>query len=428
MADARVIQIADRRVKLRNGEQLESLECASSAVPPADLAQAIAQLGQAATPCRVTLVIPASWCYIHRISVPGRRPERSALAFAFEEFVPVDVETLTCDFLRTGNQAFIAVGIETQRIGPLLRALRETGIEVERITLDVIDAAAGSDADRLLWCDDEHAAQLEWSDGHVDSLRCVRLAAGPEDCWAVRVQERLGAVDRPTRVTGAVSRDRLAELERFRSFHPTVEGARCRQSQIADFNLARDALAPPSRRTDLLLAWRRAAVVAAAALLVLSVGLAVHRARLQARIGEIDRWQGAVFTELFPGQTVPAGVAMRLASERKRLEGLTLSSGPQMPERTDALAVMHQIVASLPPDLRLDLQEVRIENGNVTLRGRTRDHRGAEQLAAAVNKSGSLQCASPQTERQSDGGVLFYLHAQRVADDPARLASRDGRS
>ncbi len=428
MADARVIQIADRRVTLRNGEQLESLECASSAIPPTNLAQAIAQLGEAATPCRVTLVIPASWCYIHRISVPGRRPERSALAFAFEEFVPVDVETLTCDFLKAGDGSSIAIGIDTARIGLLLKALRETGIDVERITLDAIDAATGSDADRLLWCDDEHVALLERSDGHIDFLRCVRLAAGPDDCWAARVQERLGAVDRPTTLTGAVSRDRLAELERFESFTPTVAGARSRHSQIGEFNLARDALAPPSRRTDLLLAWRRAAGVALAALLVLTVGLGVQRARLQARVGEVERWERAVFAELFPGQMVPAGVAMRLASERKRLEGLTLSTGARTPARTDALAILHQIVANLPGDLRLDLQELRIENGNVTLRGRTRDHRGAEQLAAAVNKSGSLQCASPQTERQSDGGVLFYLHAQRVADDPARLASRDGRS
>jgi hypothetical protein len=48
---------------------------------------------------------------------------------------------------------------------------------------------------------------------------------------------------------------------------------------------------------------------------------------------------------------------------------------------------------------RLDLQELRIENGNVTLRGRTRDHRGAEQLAASINKTGSLQCGAPRTER-----------------------------
>ncbi len=440
MAERLTIQVTDRQVRISNGDrsapsaEMCTLPGPAAALTPAELAEVVldAMKVTAAGLVRTTLVLPSSWCYVHRLSVPRRRPSRTTLAYALEEYLPVEVEHLTCDFLRCANGAVIGVAIETERLRELLATLSDSSVHVERITVDVIYGAQyRRAASSLLWCDAEHVALLTLDDGRVTDLRVVRLAPDLDaGQWCERIYGHLDSEDTPVEPTrlliaGCADDDRLNALSARLNTTPAdeVDSTPTRPSVAQGFDLARDALAPANRAVDRLRAWRRVAAASLLALLALCVGLAVHQSQLRQQLHAITDWERACFRELFPGQSVPAGVALRVASERRRLEGLILSDSPTASARHDALGVLHSIVAALPDDLRLDLRELRFEGRDVTIRGAARDHRQAERLTQTIDALEFLQCAAPRTDRQREGGVQFFAHARFVEDvDPDRRA------
>lgn len=419
------ITISDRIVTVQAGPAAKTrdLDANAAALDSSTLVERI--LDAAAEldirPARAALLIPASWCYVHRISVPQRRPSRQALAYALEEFVPLDIEQLTCEFIRTAQGEHLGVALETARAQPLLAALAENDIWVESITLAALQAISDHRPSRLLWCDEEHVALLTTKDGGLSDMAILRVAPQlADDVWCDRVLNRM-AGDENCVVTGCARPNRLNALSARLERQPKQTEPTTKASAAIQFNLSRDQLAPLGLGIELIRAWRRTALAALVATLLLAVGLATHRARLEARLGEVSQWERQVFGALFPNQTQPAGVALRLASERKRLQALTMS-GPSAPQtQSDALHILQAVVSALPADVRVNLSEIHIEGRDVTLRGRTRDHQQAERLTAGIDRLDSLVCGPPRTDRHRDGGVLFHIHARR-SDDASKGA------
>lgn len=434
------IQIADRRLMIRvpgaasGAEPVRELPAASLSLEPADLARIILAEVRAldVSGARSTLIIPSSWTYVHRFSTPQKRPSREMLTYALEEFLPLEVERLTCEFLAARRGETIGVALETDRMRALLDALEQAGIFVDRITPDVLCAAPHTDESngRTIWCDDEHAAELAWHDGRIAELRVVRLAADlPADEWVARLNDFFaadGEAQTSVQWVGSAAPDRVKRLAEQLTHAPNGDGTTrvTRSTTIHHFNLARDSLAPASRRDDFLRALRRTTATLLAALLVVCGALSWYQDRVNGRLLAVAEWERSEFVRLFPDQPVPTGVALRFSSERRRLEGLTLTGGNQVIERTDALETLRIVVAALPADLRLDLQEIRIEGRDVIVRGRTRDHRQAERLAAALGATAALEADPPRTDRHRDGGVQFYLHARRTEDELPREQRR----
>lgn len=423
------LHVTDRNVRaaLTDGtaRQLhtEPRPASTTAWTPAELAAAahvaVTSLRAAGQPA--TLLLPAAWCYVQPFTIPQRRPTRAMLTYALEEYLPVEVEQLTCDFLRTGADTYLGVAVETARLRATLAALAARGLLVERITLEVFAAADRHTWDgALLWCDAEHVALLGLDSGRSVVLRVIRLAAGlADDAWQESVLAHLH--ERPTgklAVAGPLEPGRLAALAAALGATVADEspspqaGSRVWQ----EFDLARGALAPAASGERRARVGRHTAAMALLALLVLTGGLAWHRARLKEQVDTIAQWEHSVYTELFPGRPVPTSAALRLASERRRLEGLTLTQAPDAAQRVDALAALRTLVAAVPPDLRIDLEELRLESTDVMLRGRLRDHAQAEEVAAALDGVAGLRCAAPRTQR-SGSGVQFFLHAQQETEE-----------
>ena len=465
-----VIQICDRRVRVNAGRGESdgwverAVDANSLDVPAKTLAAEIsAALDESGNPAgRATLVLPSSWCYLHEVHVPQRRPSRQALAYALEEFTPIEIERLTCDFLPAPGARRVGVAIETAPTRALLDSLAVHALEIDRITIDILHACDQTpDCRELLWCDVEHVTRLSRNGAGVN-LRVLRLSATSDGAWLDRIQSlRNGPPTGRARVVGVLGPDRMRELaERLletrvdvgevsssesdaatdRSRSPALvpgpandvdeapgdldlDGLNApparpvRRFRFDGFDLARDALAPASGRTEAFRIVRRAALAVTVAGLILCVALAVHRARLQQRLDQIAGWERQVFEQALPGQEAPRAVALRFASERRRLEGLTLAN-PAAPRRTDALRSLQAIVAGLPTDLRLDLDEIRIDGADVTLRGRTRDHHQAERLTKSLDRLDGVDCSAPRTDRRREGGVQFFAHAKLVPSAP----------
>jgi hypothetical protein len=316
----------------------------------------------------------------------------------------------------------LGVAIETVRLRPLLDALDGRSVHVDRITIDVLNAAPRSTPGGLIWCDEQHVTIFTQGGGRPEGLRVIRLAADLEDHeWRGRIVQHLnGDHDPPADIAvagclPAQCLEALAESLDLPVAQSPVEGTRASRA-FADFDLARDALATSTHPCQIARTGRNAAAAVLLALLMLAVGMGAHRARLQERMRTVAAWEQNAYTRLFPGHSAPTGVGLRLASERRRLEGLTLASPAGAVERVDAVETLLALVTALPADLPVNLQEIRIERADITVRGRTRDHRDAERLAVGVNAVEGVQCAAPRTDRHREGGVQFFLHARRVSE------------
>jgi hypothetical protein len=119
----------------------------------------------------------------------------------------------------------------------------------------------------------------------------------------------------------------------------------------------------------------------------------------------------------------------RLRSEHRRLSGLSGSSGEWTPPRS-ALSVLQSMLASVPPNLRFRVLELRIENDKIFVEGECNAHGDAEMLAVSLRQSSRLIVEPPRTENKSNSGVSFTIAASvpslpvpQVSVPPAPVAS-----
>ncbi len=391
----------------------------------AAIVEAVAELPRRAS--RVALALPVSWCYVHPFRVGQRRPARTLLAFALEEFLPVEIETLTCEFVALGGGGYLGLALETARLREITRGLEASGIDVDHIALDPLNRNARLPGERLLWCDRDHAALLTFGTRGLIALRVLRCVDSASLDRAL--EDLLGtanAAPGSIRLGGWLAGDALPE--RCRDLPLAPHSGTAHRMQL-DF--ARDALAPVGRQTATWRAARSAAAAALVALLLVAAGLGGSQGRYRAELTHVRAAELSLFGQLYPAGTPPRSVSRWLASERRRLSaaGTLLAESSDDP---DALWLLRDIIAAVPPDLCLDLQELRIERDSLLIRGHTRDHRSAELLASRLDALESLACPPPRTDRLEGGGVSFVLngHADSLAarrSEPSSGAARGAR-
>jgi hypothetical protein len=152
--------------------------------------------------------------------------------------------------------------------------------------------------------------------------------------------------------------------------------------------------------------------VAAALALALASAVAIHvqRHRLEQAIARVDAQRLQIYRGVFPdAERLPPGAALRLASERIRLEALTRPSQRGAEEGLAPLAGLREFVATLPQETRILLLEARLDARQWSLRGQTVEHRDAERIAEALGKVRGIRAHSPRTTRHSSGGVEFTV-------------------
>lgn len=409
------IAIHDRCIRaLADGRELGVLDSPSPAADLRELSSVIPRVFDGGgIPQSAVVVIPASWCYVQRFAVAARRPTEAMLRFAFEEFLPVDIESLSCDFVRVGPGEFIGIGLPLQRGRALLDVLAELGVQVERLSVDALELAAWPDTGTFVWCDQAHIAYGRTLDGSLVDLRVVRFAAaiaGEE--WLQRAAAQL-----PDETAGAPVIDGPWSDDDLAPIAESLDGIirrseKRRLAPVSGFDLARGALAPAGRALANLRAWRTTLASALVVGILLCAGVLMQRAQVARQLHEVQRWEQGVFREFYPAATLPAGIATRLASERRRLEALTRTPAGENP-KSDAVSALSGVVLALPDSIRLDLQELRIEGNDVFLRGRTREPADAERVAQSLDRLDWLDCSPTRTDRQRDG-VAFTVQAKRT--------------
>src|SRR6202035_1235864 len=101
----------------------------------------------------------------------------------------------------------------------------------------------------------------------------------------------------------------------------------------------------------------------------------------------------------------PADVPSRLRSEERRLRttagGAESGDGSELPPARPLLLVLRDVLANLPPaeKARFRLEQIRLDEGHVSLEGQARAISDAQALAAALRQVHAMHVDDPRTQQ-----------------------------
>lgn len=402
-------------------EPLGSLDTVSMADLSAVITGAVERAGGLQHPA--TLIIPQRWCYSHTIDLIKTSSRERSLAYRLEEYLPQALEELTCAFLKNGSQQVLGLAVRSKPLAELLGRLAAGQVFVETLTVDLLCAAAQTQSEPLDAGRAGSTCGVLLRDNRHCSFALIRNGSGPP------------AIVRTVAVDGSPSAARLELAGQTQLTESSLDLQTTRwhivdMSQPADRedlilaaahnigivpNLAREALAPRSRldRTNRLLLM----LGAAAALLLGSVlgAQALEHRRYSKALSEVQSQQRQLYREVFPSGIMPISPALLVASQRKRLEGITLQdrkqSDPAPPDPLKPLTLLRDLAEGLAEDLRVKLVEFSVDEHHISLRGQTLHHRDAERIAEAVQRIEGVTARPPGTSRLDNGAVEFSIRA-----------------
>ncbi len=409
-----MVCVRDRTVVC--GDRSVELPDYSGRVAAERIAEAIRAVYMEATG-EIMLAIPLSWCYVQVITVPQRRPKHVALVFALEEFLPIEAERLTCDFVRIAPGRFLGVAVETDRLVSLVERLALEGLQIGSIVPESFIIARDASGDQIV-CDCDHMVYVQLDGSRIGDVRGVRLPEALDVAdWAETIVAQLGDCDRPFQVYCAGPDSwRIGLAERIEQDvlppSPSIDG---RTHSAAACDLAHGALAPAVLNRARDRSNQRLAIILCAALLMIAGGLGWKTSRIESQRADIARWHKTTFSDVFRGEAVPRGIRLRVASERKRLEALK-NVDQVAPGSLDALEILQHVIAALPEGVRARFDELRIEDGRITLRGLSRSHADADALARGLDEAPSIQCPPARSDRDRNAGVRFFLQARLATE------------
>ena len=367
------------------------------------------------------LVIPAQWCFVHGLSTSGSN-ERE-WAYLLEEFLPVDLESVTCAFETIDKITMLAVAVPTAPIQELLRALSDRSIDFAQIQVDVLSAARASDVPpggSAVIIDERWVRVGPFHDElGIACFSSGVVRQGPTNSPGDRgfadqsqcVEFDLRNDPPPLCKNDAEESATTKRLVGSAAIQAIGRGA-CTNSTL---DLRCGALAAQSRWQESTRLMNHCLATLAVLFLVTAICLRGHAMHLRSEHTGIMSAMSEVYQTAIPGEPPPSGWAMRLSAQRRQLEGLTRpANDKRIGPDAAAMDRWRDIVAAWPPDVPLQLTEARLEGGQVSIRGRAREHRDAERLAESMATVAGLATQPPRTNRTTDGLVEFTLSAAQV--------------
>ncbi|MEK6674123.1 MAG: hypothetical protein AABZ47_00545 [Planctomycetota bacterium] len=396
------------------------------------LAEAIAQSIHAleADSHNVTLVLPQHWCFCHVLEVQRRGTSKQTLEYAFEEVLPLPLEELTCAFAALGSHRVLAVAVPTSPMGKLLQLLEENGIEVDHITIDAPAVALSQSIDfpgiillDATWA--RMAAHL-----HPPELAVVSAFGSDERNLAEELRQR-DLLDSSTeylrldlgessdlRARDDVASDAVGEPRTLYS-QDAIDLIAVAAATVSSPDLRTGALLGRKHRDQVTRLTHHVLIAGILLLITWCTQLVWNQQTLRQHLEAVRAEQLRVYSDVFQATQLPPAAALRLASERIRLEGLTQAKAPLPNTKTSSpLDGFRDFVAALPDDIRVMLLDARLDEAQWTLRGQTVEHRDAERIVETLNAHAGLQAKPPRTTRLPSGGVEFTVVA--ASADPNR--------
>ncbi|MBN1510667.1 MAG: hypothetical protein JXB13_01510 [Phycisphaerae bacterium] len=450
VADTFVLAGRLRRRGSWHVEQTAGAARTDTATPDTDaesIADAIvAALESLGVPVRaIDLIVPAQWCFVRRLEMAEHRFRPAPATYQLEPFLPHTLENVVCSFVHDASATVWGVAAPIARLRSLLDHVEARSVTVEHLRVDLFAgiaalASEGQPGDVLLLDQTRAAFARVGEDGMPEWVRSIHLPSTDPQAYLQR-QLNLTADDPKMPLSASVVWDlRAASVSPETvsdtpvdedspgkampgSWQPrpltellTAAARGDRQPDLRTDSLARgNGWSPVGRKVRACLA------ILAALLLVLAFDTHRQRATAQRDAQHLREQQAIIYREVFGTAAPPAGAALRVASERRRLEAVTRRSDQASVRaaeiarpRLQLLADIRDWASRIPDDVRILVSELHVDAQQLSLRGQTRDHRDAERIGESVARDSEFETSPPRTSRLASGGVEFSIRARRI--------------
>ena len=388
--------------------------------------------------CR--MIVPTSWSLTHIVAdVPDRAADQVA-RFAYEKFVPVSLEDLTCETGRVGRGERLVVGVFTESMLSLLEGLERRLIVIESLVLDGLllaslpSAGGVTNASGLILMDDRRLVLLvpATAPGEIDLIRSTLLPDGEAGAHAARhFQATVASMPRRPghwrllAIGDSAAADVLAgsitatdaDVDLLRGDESIDAMLPLQRAAPLPVDLRRDALTYAGRWRPLRARLHKCGVAAAVFFAVLAVRMRVEITSYACGLEELIPLANAAYRHVFPDVTPPPGAAMRLRSERIKLAALTEASQSSEAALQGgglvSLRLLEQVISRIPKEVKLDVTEIVVDDRSVRVSGRTTSHGAAGELVQMLGGVPSLAVDPPRTKLRKDHTVDFWVHAER---------------
>ncbi|MBI1368398.1 MAG: hypothetical protein GC162_07055 [Planctomycetes bacterium] len=368
-----------------------------------------------------------------------RRGARQAMLYRLEEKLPMTAEQVTADFVGEDAQA-LGVCVETARWERIITAMKSAQIAVEMIspmallaTQHVLSAEETAGANVMVLAGAGRVDLIALKDGKprlwrsgaavgADMERQLKMMAlqGGEP---LRLIVRADAIETLRRRIDKCGGEVVSAAEMDIDHAAALAASAITAGRMEPWvNFCRDELAAANPMGQLRrpLRWAIAAVLA---MWLSAAGAMLWRAgQYDALAATSEAQQVTIYKNLFGERAVPINVRSRLESERRGMAGMRMSDADATPAPTSILPTLHQTLAAMPTNLRFSIQDIQLDETNLSIDGLVNAHSSADAIATALKQATGWQVQPPSTELLSNGGVGFTIRA--TAHDPDAQAAR----
>lgn len=421
-----------------------------------ELSAAIEQLQQrfSRQQCTVVLSLPIIELYYRRVQCPeGGIGRLDAVRYAVEPLVPVPIEQVHISVVDRDNRSTGVAVIPLHPWRQLFSQFDEAGWICPRVVGDAtalwrfISRTSSSD-DRLeLLCiaDPVEGAIIASSEGRVLAAHPfygkATSTAATDPRWlsveTARIAWACGSVDEqlithlvvpaaadddsiPGLDVSSVQVHHMADLLPDTAPHSLgvlyaysaaklLSANEKRIENLRTGDLASSAIS--KRNLNALVSHSIAAMVF---LLVMTCGMWFHGHRCKEQTSVYRGTCKQIWASLFPTSAAPADVSLRLQSELARERGLRRQN-VTVPQHSSSLDVLRDVVAALPADVPIRVEQLDLSDRVSVISGQARTHGEVEQIANRLAQIKYLTVLPARTERtnKNDAVVRFTLRLEQ---------------
>lgn len=392
--------------------------------------------------CTLAVSVPIEAIYFRRVAVPEADEAGSeAVRYAAEPLLPLPLDELHLAIRRRGEHAEV-LALPLEPWARVLRALDEAHWLCPKAVCDA-DACvqaiedqtqAEGGAELLALLDSQRGIVGVRCGGAIQTLRPLTVPrdaehlgrelerSGHAACGEMPWTSHLWASEAVLASVGAPVaplRDRMpAGLPDSLAMFSAWQAARALKApSVVNLRTGPLGSSPIRRRTR---RWKLAHSTAATLMLLVLAGALIARGgQLRAQAAAYEADSQRIWSTLFPDRPPPQDIVSLLVSEQARERGLreATASGGAVPNYEPALDTLGRVIAGLPEDVRLRVQQIEMTDGVSVITGQARGHGKVEQIAAGIQTATGLAVEPPRTRRTNAGPVRFTLRLNQEQDD-----------
>ena len=382
------------------------------------------------------LVIPSTWCLVHPVQSIASTCGSDDWRFAFEQFLPIELERMTLDLATLDERLSLGVAAFVEPLQYLFEEWEKRQIFIESVYVDGCLCVHGTtirnghELPQIALRDDARITSVGAGLFSTEPIQLSTRLLGERHARSGDALDSLRQSQSNSSTDTSDCADRAIDLLAPPSNAEASGDADCGIVSIDNSwtvstileSAVEDSITPDLRCGRLAFAGRVERVwdqaCRAGLLLVVLLSTLSFQSWLQARdyydaSESLRNACATAYAMVHPEQTMPPAAALRLHSQRLELEATTqgvpdLTGGVNSGGLT-LLRTLGTVIEAVPSQLKVAVGEIQADIGRVRLSGATTGHQQVGDIVQSINKQQTLQADPPRTKLRKDGTVEFSI-------------------